>query len=84
MRKMYRLVRRTLNATSSIKIILETNSGKKDIPKSDNRISTVGITNNCLLYVIIEQVPDMFKVTLNFSTRIGTRSIDIAEVSSLF
>lgn len=81
---MYRLVRRTLNATSSIRIILETKSGKKDIPKSDDRINAVGVTNNCLLYVIIEQVPDMFKVTLNFSSHIGTRSIDIAEVNSLF
>ena len=81
MRKLYRQVRKTLRATSSIKIILETASLKKDIPKSDEKISAVGITNNCLLYIIVEQVPDMFKVTLNFSARFANRNIFIAEVN---
>ena len=80
---MYRQVRRLLKANSSIKIILQTASLQKDIPKSDERISAVGITNNCQLYVIMEQVPEIYKVTLNFSAPIGTKIIYIAEVSSI-
>ena len=83
MRKMYRQVRRIVKANSSIKIILHTGSLQKEIPKSDERISTVGITNNSQLYIIVEKVPDMYKVILNFSAPIGTKTIYIAEVSSI-
>ena len=80
MRKMYRQVRRLLKANSSIKIILQTASQHKSVPKSDERISAAGITNNCQLYIIVEQVPDTYKVTLNFLAPIGTKTIYIAEV----
>ena len=84
MRKMYRQVRRLLKANSSIRIVLQTPSQQKDIPKSDERINAVGIMNNCQLYVIMEQVPDTYKVTLNFAAPIGTKIIYIAEVHLTF
>jgi len=79
-RKLYRQVRKVLKVKSSIKIVLETGFLTKDIPKSDEKISTVGITNNCQLYVIVEQGPDMFKVILKCSAPIGTKILYIAEV----
>ena len=52
MRKMYRHARRALGATSAIKVALGSGQGR-DIPKSDERIDRIGITNCCELYVVI-------------------------------
>ena len=80
MRKMYRHARRALGATSAIKVALGSGQGR-DIPKSDKRIDTVGITNCCELYVVIQQQPDLFRVTVKYPGSIGTKEINIAEVS---
>ena len=78
-RKMYRQARRALGATSAIKVALGSGQGR-DIPKSDERIDRGGITNCCELYVVIQQQPDMFRVTVKYPGSIGTKVIDIAEV----
>lgn len=83
MRKLYRLIRKTLKIKTSIKVYLESGSLKKEIPKSDEKMGTVGISNNCQLYVIVEQCADVFKVILNFGPPVGIRSIEIAEVIGL-
>ena len=80
-RKMYRQARRVLGATSAIRVALGSGQ-RRDIPKSDERIDTVGITNCCELYVVIQQQPDIFKVTVKYPGSIGTKVIDIAEVST--
>ena len=77
---MYRQIRRTLRATSAIKVALGSGLQSKDIPESDERIYKVGITNCCELYAVIQQQPDIFKVTVNYPGSIGTKVIDIAEV----
>ena len=65
-----------IGATSAIKIAL---GYGKDIPKSDKRIEKVGITNHCELNVGVLQEPDLFKVTVNFSTTDST-FLDMKEV----
>ena len=80
-RKMYRQARKALGATSAIKVALGSGQ-RRDIPKSDERIDTVGITNSCELYAVIQQQPDIFKVTVKYPGSIGTKVIDIAEVST--
>lgn len=78
-RKMYRQVRRTLGMTSAIKVVL--GSGlQQDIPKSDERIYSVGMSDRCELYVIVLQEPDTFRVTINFPGSIGSKTINITEV----
>lgn len=77
-RKMYRQARKALGATSAIRVALGSGQ-RRDIPKSDERIDTVGITNCCELYVVIQQQPDIFKVTVKYPGSIGTKVIDIAE-----
>ena len=77
-RKMYRQARRVLGATSAIKVALASGQ-RRDIPE---RVDTVGITNFCELYTVIQQQPDIFKVTVKYPGSIGTKVIDIAEVST--
>ena len=40
-----------IGATSAIKVALRSGENNKDIPKSDESIEKVGITNRCELYV---------------------------------
>lgn len=80
MRKMYRQVRRTLKMTSAIKVVLGSGPQQKDIPKSDERIDSVGMSDRCELYVIVLQEPDTFRVTIKFPGSIGSKTINITEV----
>ena len=80
-RKMYRQARGALEAKSAIRVALVSGKGR-NIPKSDERIDRVGITNCCELYVVIQQQPDIFRVFVKSPEYTGTEVIDIAEVST--
>ena len=82
-RKLYRQVRRVLKVTSAIKLAMGSGASKKGIPKSDEKINTVGISNCCELFVLVLQEPDIFQVLLKMPSPIGNKTINIAEVSSI-
>ena len=73
-----------LKLTSAFKIATGTGLQKRDIPKSDNRVDTVGISNCCELFVAVLDEPDTFKVTISFPAvgSIGNKVINITEVIS--
>ena len=77
---MYRQIRRVIGAKSAIKVAIGTGWQKRDIPKSDERIDNVSISDRCELFVVILEEPDTFKVTVNFPGSIGRKEICIAEV----
>ena len=85
MRKMYRAIKKMLKAITAIKVAMGTGLQKRDIPKSDSRIDTVGISNCCELFVAVLQEPDIFKVTISFPAAgsIGNKVIYIAEVLTM-
>ena len=77
---MYRQIRRVFEAKSAIKVAVGTGEQKRDIPKSDEGMDNIRISDCCELYVDILKEPDTFKVTVNFPGSIGRKEICIAEV----
>jgi len=80
-RKLYRQVRKVLKVTSAIKLAMGSGASKKDIPKNDEKMNTIGIYNHCELFVLVLQEPDIFQVFLSMPSSIGNKTINIAEVS---
>jgi len=79
-RRLYRQVKKKLQVTSAMKLVMEVGTTRKEILRSDEKMNAAGISNRCELFVIVLQEPDIFKVLLNLPNPIGSKTINIAEV----